>query len=557
MTRLDLDIDRLIAGWRGPLLAAFAALIATLPGLIAMPPLDRTEARFAQATAQILEHDEWLDLRFQDRPVQDSSPAVHWMQAASVALFSEHEARDIWAYRLPSLLGAMLAAAACAWGAAQFWGARVGLLAGLMLGTSFLVSTAGFVATPDALLCGLMAVAMASLARLYAAAREGRRLERRTRLVFWVALALSMLVKGPVGLLIAACALVTLAVWDRRFAWMRRLGWSWGAILVLAAGGPWALAVTVNTDADFWWGAVRDLAQGLGADGRHGAWPGAHAAALPLLFFPATLLLVAAGVVAWRRRGETGVRFAAAWLAPAWIVFELIPGKLPHYVLPLYPALAWLAAASLTENLPRRAIWGGVVLSGLAAASLSVLCVWLLGRYGNASDPIYVTIAVGLLLTGVFVGAWFMLHRKVITALALSCAAGVLAHAAIVAGLAPQLKPLFGARVLERVLDRHGLDPRDGMVPGPVAVAGYGAPSVVFLLGTATELVNAEAAAQAVAEGRPAVVEARQADAFTAALAARGLKARPTAEVRAYDYSDGDPISLMVYRPEPARGAAS
>ncbi|HYD06156.1 MAG TPA: glycosyltransferase family 39 protein, partial [Reyranella sp.] len=210
MTRLDLDIDRLIAGWRGPLLAALVALLAALPGLIAMPPLDRTEARFAQATAQILEHDDWLDLRFQDRPVEDSSPAVHWLQAASVRLFSGDEARQIWPYRLPSLLGAMLAAAACAWGAARFWGQRAGTAAGIMLGAGFMLSTLGFVATADALLCGLLTVAMAALSRLYAAAREGRRLERRTRLVFWLALAISVLVKGPVGLLLVAAALATL-----------------------------------------------------------------------------------------------------------------------------------------------------------------------------------------------------------------------------------------------------------------------------------------------------------------------------------------------------------
>lgn len=556
MTRLDFDIDRLIAGWRGPLLAALVALVAALPGLIAMPPLDRTEARFAQATAQILEHDDWLDLRFQERPVEDSSPAVHWLQAAAVKLFSADEARHIWPYRLPSLLGAMLAAAACAWGAARFWGQRAGTAAGIVLGAGFMLSTLGFVATADALLCGLITVAMAALSRLYAAAREGRRLERRTRLVFWLALALSMLVKGPVGLLLVGATLATLAIWDRRIGWIGRLGWAWGVILLIAAGGPWALAVTVNTDADFWRGAALDLWNGLGGDGRHTAWPGTHLAALPLLFYPATLLLVAALVAAWRRREETGVRFAVAWLVPAWIVFELIPGKLPHYVLPLYPALAWLAAAALTQNLPRRAIWGGVILSSLAAVALSVICVWLLGSYGNASDPIYVTIAVGFLLVGVFVGAWFMLNREVLTALMLTCVMGVMAHAAMVAGLIPQLKPLFPARTLERVLDRTGLDPRDGMAPGPVAVAGFSAPSLVFLLGTATELGGAEAAADAVAEGRPAVVEQRLADAFTGRLAARGLKAEAVSEFRAYDYARGEPILLTVYRPVRPQGAS-
>ena len=69
-------------------------------------------------------------------------------------------------------------------------------------------------------------------------------------------------------------------------------------------------------------------------------------------------------------------------------LFELTPAKLPHYVLPLYPALAWLVAAALTQPLPRRALWGGVALSAVAAVAWSVVCIWLLGRYGNASDQV-------------------------------------------------------------------------------------------------------------------------------------------------------------------------
>ena len=105
-------------GWRGPLFAALVALIAGLPGVFALPTLDRDEARVAQATTQMFERDDFVDIKFQEEPRHKKPVGIHWMQAAAVQLFSEPEAREIWAYRLPSLLGAMLAAAACAWGAA-------------------------------------------------------------------------------------------------------------------------------------------------------------------------------------------------------------------------------------------------------------------------------------------------------------------------------------------------------------------------------------------------------------------------------------------------------
>ncbi|HZZ30946.1 MAG TPA: glycosyltransferase family 39 protein, partial [Phenylobacterium sp.] len=114
---LEGELARLSRGWRGPALAALIAFLAGLPGLIAVPPLDRDEARFAQATAQMLESGDFTVIRYQEEPRFKKPVGIHWLQAASVSLFSNPEDREIWAYRIPSLLGAMLAAAACAWGA--------------------------------------------------------------------------------------------------------------------------------------------------------------------------------------------------------------------------------------------------------------------------------------------------------------------------------------------------------------------------------------------------------------------------------------------------------
>jgi len=551
----NLDLDRLIAGWRGPLLAALVALLASLPGLIATPPIDRTEARFAQATVQMIEDGDFAYPRFQERPASNLSPAAHWLQAIATGTFSSVEARDIWSYRLPSLLAAMIAAAACAWGAASLWGQREGVAAGIVLASSFLMSTEGFIAKADALLVACVTVAMAALARLYAMHRHGFPMQRRWKLVLWVALALSLVMKGPIGLLIFALTVLTLSVWDRKWRWVGQLGWGWGLVIVLAAVGPWALAATVASDGEYWGAVGKQVWRGLGGEGERLAPPGAHALLTILLFFPGTLLLVAAAIAGWTRRNETGVRFALAWLVPAWLLFELTPGKLPHYVLPLYPALAWLVAAALTQNLSRIGLWGGTVLSGLAALLWSMACLWLLARYGNASDPIYATIAIGCLTVGVFVGVWFMAHREVTTALMITCAAGVLAHAAMSAGLVPNLKRLWPSEHVVRVLDRTGLEPRKGLAPGPVAVAGFNAPSLVFLLGSETQVGGPEVAVRAVAEGRPAIVERRVADSFQLALADRGLKAEPTAEIRGYDYARARPIRLIVYRPRPPEGA--
>src|SRR6516165_8370986 len=103
------------------------------------PPFDRDESRFAQATAQMLETRDFVVIRYQDEPRFKKPVGIHWLQAAAVTLTSDPEARSIWAYRIPSLLGAMLAAAACAWGAAAFFGETAGLFAGALLATTLLL----------------------------------------------------------------------------------------------------------------------------------------------------------------------------------------------------------------------------------------------------------------------------------------------------------------------------------------------------------------------------------------------------------------------------------
>ena len=105
-------LDRWSAGWRGPLLAAALVFVSALPGLIFLPPLDRDESRFAQATAQMLETGDFVNIRYQSEPRDKKPVGIHWLQAASVSAVSSVEQRQIWAYRIPSLLGAMLAAAA-------------------------------------------------------------------------------------------------------------------------------------------------------------------------------------------------------------------------------------------------------------------------------------------------------------------------------------------------------------------------------------------------------------------------------------------------------------
>ena len=559
-------LDRWGAGWRGPLLAALLALIAGLPGVLALPPLDRDESRFAQASAQMLESGDFVSIHFQATPRFKKPVGIYWLQAAAVKTLSQVEDRGIWAYRIPSLLGAMLAAGACAWGAAAFLRPGSALVAGALMASSFMLSTEASIAATDAVLCGTTTLAMAALGRLYLAERGGPPAGRRARPLFWGALALAILVKGPIAPMVVALTLAALCLWERRGSWVGRLGWGWGLIALAAVLGPWALAITVATDGAFWGAAVgSDLAPKLAGEAEgHGAPPGYYLLLAPVLLFPATLLLPAGAVAGWRARSEPAVRFALCWLGPSWLVFEAAPTKLIHYTLPLYGALAWLMARSLegvaADSPPaagRRARAAGAALALVVGIVFALAAPLAMARLADFSGAIWALVAGLMFLLAAGSGATLLgKGRAGAAALGASLAAAI-GHGALAGGALPSLRPLWLSTAAVRTLADVGASPRQGVVAGPVTVAGYAEPSLVFLLGADTELAGPDEAADAIAEGRPAIVEGRDDPAFHAALADQGVQAALIGAVSGLDYSNGRTDILRLYRPPPMmKGAA-
>src|SRR4030088_2462605 len=98
-----------LVGVRPYALLAALCLVLYVPGLAAIPPLDRDEARFAQATRQMLETGDFIRIRFQDEARNKKPVGIYWLQAGAVAAFSTPESPEIWPYRLPSVLAATAA----------------------------------------------------------------------------------------------------------------------------------------------------------------------------------------------------------------------------------------------------------------------------------------------------------------------------------------------------------------------------------------------------------------------------------------------------------------
>ena len=571
-------IDRLARGWRAYALVALIGLCAGLPGIFRVPPLDRDESRFAQATAQMLERNDYVRIAVQDVPRNKKPIGIHWLQSASVAVFSSPEARAIWAYRLPSLAGAILAALACFWGGSVLVGRRAALIGAALLAASALLSTEAMIAKTDAALCGFTALALAALARVRAAySLAGRNPEARRlglkglvsksdaaampALVFWGAIAGGVLIKGPITPMVAGLCLLMLFFWERRARWMKPLAHPSGPIIAALIVLPWFIAIGQATNGQFFKEAVGgDMGRKVvsGDEGHDGPF-GMHLLLLPILSFPIAVGLPAAARLFWRAirapRGDSdvdGYRFLIAWAAPTWLVFELLPTKLVHYPLPAYPALALLAGAGLTQLYAQnwKALrWGGAALFLLAGAVLTALCAYLSmyapgGEAAGMRRAVQTALVVGGLMAIPLVV--FAFARRPALGLSAALAAAFIFVFSARERILPESRVLFISQDASDALWRQNLHPRQHADGPRLIVVGYEEPSFIFLTRTDTLFARGNDAPRAATPGQAMIVEARERRTLEQSLAVRGWVFAPSGPaVAGLNYSNGDEINLQ------------
>jgi 4-amino-4-deoxy-L-arabinose transferase-like glycosyltransferase len=561
-------LDRLCAGARAYLIIALIALAAALPGVFSLPPLDRDESRYAQASVQMLETGDFVRPYVQEAPRTKKPIGVHWLQSVSVAITTGPDARQIWPYRLPSVLGAVLASVGVFWAGAALVGRRAAFIGALMFAPSMMIATEGMIAKTDALLCASTVFAMGALARLKLG--HGPRLPMV--LAVWTFVAIGALIKGPVGPFLVALAIIALCAWERRLDWVRSvLDWRGMALATLLVA-PWGIAILIETEGAFFAKSfAEDIAPKLTGAGEHKALPfGLHTLMAPMLLFPITLGLAPALALfadAFRapRNGPAfaGVRFLIAWIAPFWLVMELVSTKLPHYTLVTFPALAIAAGAGLA-SWPRFDQWTRLAQVALFAAGAAGLigvsayaATLLPGDDAADARRAFQVGALGLVMMSALSIAVFT-ARKLHVALFASVACMLAFHVVLRERTLPEARSVLMSQEAVFALARHDLHPRAREGGAPLLVVGYREPSLVFMTRTDTILRQGAEAAGVAAPGQVVLVEGRERATFDHALAARGLAMRPIgAPAVGTNYSNGDRVVLQPGRIISAGSAAS
>jgi 4-amino-4-deoxy-L-arabinose transferase-like glycosyltransferase len=525
-----------------------------LPGFFNIPPIDRDEARFAQATKQMVESGDFVDIRFQGDVRYKKPVGIYWMQAAAVeaasALGLPNAHRRIWIYRIPSLIGAIGATLLTYWTALAFVTRRGAVLAALLMCTSVLLGVEARMGKTDAMLLLTVVAAMGALARIYLSWQRGEDPQHPPwswPAIFWTAVAGGILLKGPLILMFVGLTILTLAILDRDAGWLWRLRPLWGLMWTLVLVLPWFIAIFWRAGDAFFADSVGgDMLSKLAAQESHGAPPGVYLLLFWITFWPGAPLAAMAAPAVWRARREPGAQFLLAWLIPSWIVFELVLTKLPHYVLPLYPAIAILTAGALERRvLSRSWLMRGSAWWFAIPALTSIVAV--IGAITLTRQPVFLAwpFVAASLIFGLF--AWWLYDdNRAESSLLNALVAAVFLAFAIYGVVLPALTPLFPSAQVARAL-------RNVVCVGPkAAAAGYHEPSLVFMTDTSTLLTDGSGAADFLNQGscRFALVEQRSERNFAQRAEAIGLRYNVAARVDGYNLSQGRPVSIAIYRSE-------
>lgn len=419
---------------------------------------DVDEAIFTQATREMMDNGTYSMPTYNGEPRYQKPPLIYWLQAGAMAVLGQD---SLWAARLPSAIFALLTIGLLGYGVTRLTNnGRWGLVAAAAMGLNLSFAVVGRAATADAVLNFFMlALALWVLRVIYMPVWKW------SWVVTGALFALGILAKGPVAAMSAALIVVPLLIFlPEHFKTRWKLIWRLEPfkVLVVTLVGllPWLFVLVIEGRLAFFaqFLLVENFQRfGGGFGNSHSGSHWYYLIVLLLGFMPWVFLLprpMWAVVQGWRKRVQSDdIRDALPILALVWAVgiigfFSFSGTRLPHYIVPAYPALAILVGWGLIPTRKHTPVtmtgvevWAGIQLvlvalligilpwavEGLRQPQLTGVWGWLKDILGFDWPPDVMVrellrlpveldygpvLAAGLLVFGVGTGLWFAARRR-------------------------------------------------------------------------------------------------------------------------------------------------
>jgi 4-amino-4-deoxy-L-arabinose transferase-like glycosyltransferase len=392
------------AGLRYQIIVALVAAVIFVGCMVSPPSLmDDVDAVQAQIARNMLQSGDWVTARLDGVAYLEKSPLKYWMMAVSFAIFGPHD----WAARIPIALCTVLLCWVTARFGAWAFGRRVGLHAGLVLGTSVGLFLFTRILIPDVMLTLTITMALWGMLR---ALEEEERHPAAWAMAMWAAMGTGLLLKGLIAAAFpVATGLLYLGLTKQLLAkrtW-RRLQVIWGMLLALGIAAPWHVLATLRNPpyfdftmhsekgsyhGFFWFYFINEHVLrflNLRYPRDYNTVPRAYFWLFHLLwFFPWSLYFPAALRLNYRG-GERGPRVRLLCLCWAGFIltFFTFSTTQEYYSMPCYPALALLLGCAMASG-DGWLKWGTRTTGAVTALALAAICaiLWMVRDLAAPGD---------------------------------------------------------------------------------------------------------------------------------------------------------------------------
>ena len=388
------------------ILLSLLVFICFFSTLNSIPPLDRDESRYIQATVQMLESKDFINIKFLDTPRLKKPPGIYWLQVLSSSAIKNIlflEKAPLWSYRLPSAIAASISVWLTFLLGKLLFGRIQGFIAALLLVSSPLIFIESHIAKTDSVLMVCFLYIIYILSKIIFDDKF-KDITYSKYLIFfaWCVMGFGFLIKGPLIILF----IFFTAIFFRLLSginFIKDTRFITGLILFLIISIPWFIIVNLGVSSDIFIDSVKKdmFLKLISAQESHGFPPGSYIISAIVSAWPIFLFIIPTSIWAYKNKNNKAVSFLLCSILPAWVCFEFIPTKLLHYILPLLPILAILTSAMIVSNHNNRS-----VLSSLDI--LYVKFISILPAIGG------VVISIGILLLAKSFGEGFTISVLII-----------------------------------------------------------------------------------------------------------------------------------------------
>lgn len=470
------------------------SLILFFSSINSLPVLDRDEARYAQATKQMIETNNYSSIKFQNEFRSKKPIGIYWLQAFSVNILADIKKIDnysnlvtegnIWKYRIVSAIAAFLSITLLYLLGKSIYGKREAFYGALVLASSLLFIAESHIAKTDSILVTLTILVMLTLLKYFLKNESSKGISNF--FLLWGGLGLSILIKGPILLIIFILSILSIFIIKRDRRWFYEAKPLYGLIFMLLIALPWFFSISGEEQKNFLIESIGHdfLGKVLGGQESHGGFPGFHFLGLWIFLFPFSIFLIPAICYLKLKYKKNKYFFLIIWIIPSFFIMELVPTKLPHYVLPLYPAISIAIGSAIAKlNINKKLFTSNSALLGyiihfVISNGLVFFLYKAVETYGNLTNFIFISLLIIFILNNL---TFIFLIRKNIRL----CFLHIIVLANIFTLITyiiilPSLEKVWVTRNIASVINSKTYNKEENNI----AVLGYNEPSLVFELGT-------------------------------------------------------------------------